>query len=64
MLPVLFDLLWRRDQNPLLPPTFPTPALRKVREGRGTRCVGDGRWIKSLGHPPGGNPGDRTDPNF
>jgi hypothetical protein len=31
---------------------FPTPALRKEREGRGTRCVGDAGEIKSLGHPP------------
>ena len=31
---------------------FPTPALRKVREGRGTRRVGDANEIKSLGHPP------------
>jgi hypothetical protein len=29
----------------------PTPALRKVREGRGTRFVGDANEIKSLGHP-------------
>jgi len=31
---------------------FPTPALRKVREGRGTRCFADAGQIKSLGHPP------------
>ena len=31
---------------------FVVPALRKVREGRGTRCVGDAKQIKSLGHPP------------
>ena len=30
----------------------PTPALRKVREGRGTHGVGDVGEIKSLGHPP------------
>jgi hypothetical protein len=30
---------------------FPTPALRKVREGRGTRCMIDASEIKSLGHP-------------
>ena len=36
---------------------FPTPALRKVREGRGTRCFADAGQIKSLGHPPpGGSP--------
>ncbi len=29
----------------------PTPALRKVREGRGTRFVGDANEIKRLGHP-------------
>ena len=28
-------------------------ALRKVREGRGTHCIGDAREIKSLGHPVG-----------
>ncbi len=28
------------------------PALRKVREERGTHCVGDASEIKSLGHPP------------
>ena len=28
------------------------PALRKEREGRGTRCVGDANEIKRLGHPP------------
>ena len=31
----------------------PTPALRKVREGRGTRFVGDANEIKRLGHPAG-----------
>jgi len=31
---------------------MPTPALRKVREGRGTHCVSDASEIKSLGHPP------------
>jgi hypothetical protein len=30
-------------------PAFPTPALRKKREERGTHCVGDAREIKSLG---------------
>jgi hypothetical protein len=33
-------------------PTVPTPALRKLREGRGTHCVGDASEIKSPGHPP------------
>jgi hypothetical protein len=33
---------------------LPTPALRKVREGRGTHFVGEGRKIKSLCHPPNG----------
>jgi len=28
------------------------PALRKVREERGTHWVGDGCEIKSPGHPP------------
>jgi hypothetical protein len=28
------------------------PALRKVREGRGTHCIGEASEIKSLGHPP------------
>ena len=28
------------------------PALRKLREGRGTRGVGNTSEIKSLGHPP------------
>ena len=31
---------------------FPTPALRKVREGRGTRRVADASAINSLDHPP------------
>jgi hypothetical protein len=31
---------------------FPTPALRKHREGRGTHSVSDSRKIKNLGHPP------------
>jgi hypothetical protein len=30
---------------------FPTPALRKEREGRGTHFAGDANEIKSLGHP-------------
>ena len=30
---------------------FVVPALRKVREGRATRCAGRAREIKSLGHP-------------
>jgi hypothetical protein len=29
--------------------TFATPALRKLREGRGTLCIGDASEIKSLG---------------
>jgi hypothetical protein len=31
---------------------FPSPALRKEREGRGTHFGGDAREIKSLRHPP------------
>ena len=31
---------------------FPTPAIRKRREGRGTHCVGDASEIKSLGYLP------------
>jgi hypothetical protein len=30
---------------------FVVPALRKVREGRGTHRVGGGEEVKSLGHP-------------
>jgi hypothetical protein len=54
MLSALIDLLWllwRRDQTPPAQ-TFPTPALRTEREGRGTRRVGDALEIKNLGHPP------------
>lgn len=32
---------------------FVVPALRKVREGRGTHFIADAGDIKSLGHPPG-----------
>jgi hypothetical protein len=35
-----------------LAPAFPTPALRKKREGRGTHFLADDGEIKSLGHPP------------
>jgi hypothetical protein len=31
---------------------FPTPALRKGSEGRGTLCVADAGKIRSDGHPP------------
>jgi len=31
---------------------FVVPALRNVREERGTRFLGDVNEIKSLGHPP------------
>jgi hypothetical protein len=31
---------------------FPTPALRKGSEGRGTLCVADAGEIRSDGHPP------------
>jgi hypothetical protein len=51
MLLVPFDLLCsgvlKRSAQ-----AFSTPALRKVREGRGTRCLGDASEVKSLGHPP------------
>jgi hypothetical protein len=40
-----------RGDQPLAP-AFPTPALRKEREGRGTHFVADASEIKSLGHPP------------
>src|SRR6266481_1353461 len=43
-------LLWTRDQTHLAP-AFPTPALRKKREGTCTHCVGNARKTKSLGHP-------------
>jgi hypothetical protein len=49
MLRVLFDLCGLRDRSDLVP-TFPTPALRKVREELGTTSVGDTDEIKSLGH--------------
>jgi len=52
MLLVVFDLLRCRVVSNLLAQALPTPALRKVREGRGTHCVGDAGEIKSLGHPP------------
>ncbi len=51
MLHALLDLL-RRDMDKKLALAFPTPALRKRREGQGTHCVGDASEIKSLGHPP------------
>jgi hypothetical protein len=51
MLSVLFDFVVACDQSQLVL-AFPTPALRKEREGRGTplcwRCQRD----QSLGHPP------------
>ena len=53
MLHALLDLL-RRDMDKKLALAFPTPALRKRREGQGTHCVGDASEIKSLGHPPKG----------
>jgi hypothetical protein len=43
-------LLRTRDRAHLVP-AFATPALRKVREGRGTLCIDCAIKIKSLGHP-------------
>ena len=37
-----------QDDNDPLVQAFPTPALRKVREGRGTHFVGDTGEIRSL----------------
>jgi hypothetical protein len=42
-----YDATWINK----LVPAFPTPALRREREGRGTHCVADASEIKSLGHP-------------
>ena len=52
-MPVLFDWLRLTARRPIAPAS-PTPALRKVREGRGTHPIGDGGEIKSLGHPAHG----------
>ncbi len=60
MLPVVFDLLRRHVVSNQLAHAFPTPALRKEREGRGTRCVGDASEIKSLPHSPLGSSGTLT----
>jgi len=45
---VLFDFVVDTCST-LVAPAFPTPALRKRREERGTHCVGDANEIKSLG---------------
>jgi len=44
-------LFRHRQRERRLTPAFPIPALRKVREGRGTRRVGDASEIKNLGYP-------------
>ncbi|MGA8344630.1 MAG: hypothetical protein ABR881_24970 [Candidatus Sulfotelmatobacter sp.] len=41
---------WR--DRPTWQQAVPTLALRKLREGRGTHCVGDASETNSLGHPP------------
>jgi hypothetical protein len=46
---VVFDFVVMRQNH--LAPAFPTPALRKKREGQGTHCVGNARKIKSPGYP-------------
>jgi hypothetical protein len=46
--------------NPIVQ-AFPTPALRKKREGRGTHCGGDAKEITSLGHPPVQTSGGKKD---
>jgi hypothetical protein len=47
----VFSLLMSRNRNRKGARSI-VPALRKVREERGTRSVGDTSEIKSLGHPP------------
>jgi hypothetical protein len=51
MLHALRDLL-QRDMDNKLALVFPTPALRKRREGRGTHCFLHASEIRSPGHPP------------
>jgi len=51
MLLVPFDFLCNCVIKPLAQ-AFPNPALRKVREGRGTHFVDDRRRDQRPGHPP------------
>jgi hypothetical protein len=51
MLLVPFDFLCNCVIKPL-EQAFPNPALRKVREGRGTHFVDDRRRDQRPGHPP------------
>jgi hypothetical protein len=55
MLPLLFDLICSAPRDQPHVQSFPSPALRKEREGQGTRSVADAGEIKSLGHPPSTN---------
>ena len=40
------------QRNRTVTAAFVVPALRKVREERGTHFIADAGEIKSLGHPP------------